>query len=241
MKTRTTIATATALAILGMTPPAEAVFVDTFFGWNYVDSESYTYGQYYVPDTMTLLEISYLGASGTWDLVMPDGMGDYRGVYYDPYTWPPTDIDGVTTRYLPTQTVPIDWIPPGKLTPWGSVYGFPTIGITRVMTNFATVVPEGGQPYVVGLSDGILDAYELVNSYSDERGDIYDLGRTGNFYSPTLSAPDYVYGKAIFSAASFETVVPLPAAFWLFGSGLFGLAAIGRLPRFRFGNDSAAA
>ena len=96
-------------------------------------------------------------------------------------------------------------------------------------------------------SDGIstieLDADTLISSrgfYLDELGLVQEMGLTigGPIFGSTLYGPDYSeyvtsrneaytnYG--VFMVRDYTPPVPIPAAIWLFGSGLLGLVAVAR-------------
>jgi hypothetical protein len=65
---------------------------------------------------------------------------------------------------------------------------------------------------------------------TDQKGAIQDLyGVTGNGGSATTKIQVYSLGQFKLSAdGTLSSVVPIPAALWLFGSGLLGLAGVGR-------------
>lgn len=203
-------------------PQAMSVTIDTYFGWNYVSSVA--------PATLSWLpleSITYTGASGTvtqnidWGgagIAMPDGAGlaTKPTPTYDAIN---DTGDGQSTRTQGT-SMSIDWFAPGATTPWG-VQSFPTIGITGIKS--AGVVGDlyNQTEYVVGLIPAGANT-ELDSALSGYQRDIY-TGAQGLF----AADPQVVnaYGYFIFSAAE---VVPLPPAFWLFGSGLLGLIGIAR-------------
>jgi hypothetical protein len=202
--------------------------INSYFGMNFVGSN-------YYGGELQLMDITYQGGSGVVTqsipafpgrLGMPDdafssGSGTYTG-----------GGDGESTRTLDV-TVPIDWN--------GS-----TIRITDITVN---VVGGGGiwtayspAGYEVGLLPyGAIDPYgintELSSLFPAPYGDIYGGGfdganPTGTFIATSAPAGlEYLLGQAFgdfrFAAAE-ASPVPLPAAVWLFGSGLLGLIGAAR-------------
>ena len=209
---------------------ALSVTIDTYFCWNFYDANiTDTAGN---PITLTNLSpnsIEYIGASGSTTQTMPNfigygaGMPDSAGVLDNPtYTTNLPLGDGESTRTVST-ALPIDWIPAGTMTPWRSTYAFHTIGITGItafgVSGTLTTVPQ----YVVGLIPFGINT-ELDSTLGGSQGDIYDLTRLVSFTADPASGISGS-GTFIFSAAA-ASPIPVPAAVWLFGSGLLGLIGI---------------
>ena len=217
------------------TPQALSEIIDTYFGWNYVGSFVYSPPPPGIPISpiplpeLSLNEIMYIGESGTITQAinfggissMPDGEG--LGMVGDPtYTMDMVLGDGESTRTTAT-SMPIDWIPAGTITPWGVTYAFPTIGITGITAFGVPGELLGSGEYVIGLIPLGVNT-ELDSALGGLQSHIYDAGRIVRF-SPGLATGLLGYGDFIFSGAQ---VVPVPAAVWLFGSGLIGLIGTAR-------------
>lgn len=207
-----------------------SVTIDTYFGWNYVSSDAFFTAPPQDPIALPTLElnnITYLGARGSTTQAMPvfpsyfGGMPDGEGLIDNPTFTSTISGDGETTRTVAT-SLPIDWIAAGVLTPWGDTYSFPTVGITGITAQgFAGALTTSSQ-YVVGLIP-LGSNTELDSSLGGFQTDIYDNSRIVSFSTDPLSGVTGT-GEFIFSAAA----VPIPAAAWLFGSGLLGLIGIAR-------------
>ena len=229
MKNSQLLGAACAFMSVFTTPQAMSVTIDTYFGWNYVDSAVYLNGPFEPPTQLPSLDlnsITYTGGDGGATsitlnmgfggsgIAMPDGVG----LATKPTSTYTLGGDGESTR-TPSTSLPIDWTPAG-VTPWGT-YTFPTIKITDVV---AVGVPgfSSGSGYIVGLIPYGVNT-ELDSSLGGLQSDIYDSSRQGTF----IADPSVIdaQGALIFSAAS---AVPVPAAIWLFGSGLIGLIGIAR-------------
>jgi hypothetical protein len=216
--------------VLGASAAVDAAAVNSYFGWNYVSSTIVIGGNLFNLPTLTLNSITYQGEGGTTIQNMPNFFGsgpelpDGIGLVDNPTYTTVVDGDGETTRTVGA-VLSIDWIPAGILTPWGSTYGFPTIGITGIVANGGPVALSYSPAYVVGLiPEG--SGNELNSALGGAQGDIYDPSRAVTFNAIDLPPPDYGYGDLIFSASA--AAVPVPSAVWLFGSGLLGLVAVAR-------------
>jgi hypothetical protein len=240
-----------ALISLSLSAPAHSVVIDSFFGMNFVGG---TLGTGPLPPyEVNLLDITYTGGGGaTYTTTMPvfpgnmrddvanpprTGLPDFSGLMASPtYTTRPfvgeqPTGDGETTRTIST-TVPINWDASG---------GFPMIAISTITADtdafsgpWELSFPND-TPYIVGLIPAGA-TNELDSLLFAPFGDIYDglAGVSGNPVGTAVvsAAPpgfEGVVGQAsgdfIFAAAA---PVPLPAAVWLFGSGLIGLVGMAR-------------
>lgn len=147
--------------------------------------------------------------------------------------------DGETTRTIGA-AVSIDWVPAGVPTPWGTL-PFPSIGLVEIETvsygfydpfgfdendfiRTPDATPEIGNAGAFGPAYGVVLGLipfgvhtELDSGLSVPQDDIYN-NPVQTFFSGLGEQ------SARFSAA----VVPLPAAFWLFGTGLLSLIGIAR-------------
>ena len=243
------------LALLSM-PAAEAVVINSYLGWNYLSSSATAAGTPVSAPILDLTRVDYTGASGALSQTIDftgsgGGMRDgATGVvtagqptystYMDSFTGLPGD--GETTRVSGVM-LPIDWIPAGQLTPWGQTYAFPTIGINGLIVDIpgslTGIVVTTPTPYVVGLNDwGGAGAFspigpETGNPFADARGDIYRTSRIAGFSLVSSDASVTGSGNFAFAAAAVQPIpgVPIPAAAWLFGSGLLGLSALGKRER----------
>lgn len=213
---------------------ANSEIIDSYFGWNYVGSFVYTQPPGFPISPIPLPElflndITYIGESGTniqpvnfGGGSMPDGEG--LGMVGDPtYTMDMVLGDGESTRTMGT-TMPIDWIPAGTMTPWGSTYAFPTIGLTGISAQGVPGILSVPGQYVIGLIPFGANT-ELDSSLGGLQSHIYDAGRIVSF-EPDPTTGIFGDGQFIFSAAS--AVVPVPAAIWLFASGIIGLIGAAR-------------
>jgi len=230
-KSRLLGAVCACIAIL-TTPQAMSITIETYIGYNYISSDVFFTAP---PNDPIILEpfvldsITYMGAGGSTTLSMPafpgspgySGLPDGSGLLDNPTFTTTIGGDGETTRTVAT-SFPIDWYAAGAATPWGT-FAFPTIGISG-MTAFGfsgtlTTAPE----YIVGLIP-LGSNTELDSSLGGLQSDIYDSSRIVAFSTDPLSGVTGT-GEFIFSAAS---AVPVPAAVWLFGSGLLGLVCMAR-------------
>lgn len=207
-------------------PQAMSVTIETYFGWNYVDSAVDLGSGYQQLPGLDLYSITYTGGDsgattitqnmdfGGPGFAMPDGVG----LATKPTNTYTLGGDGESTRTQST-VLPIDWTPAG-VTPWGT-FAFPTIKITDVV---ASGVPgfTSNSGYIVGLIPYGVNT-ELDSSLGGYQSDIYDSSRQGLFIADPMVID--AQGLLIFSAAS---AVPVPAAVWLFGSGLIGLIGFAR-------------
>ena len=235
--------------LLLVSSAAQSAVIDAYFGMNFVGGTLSTGSL--APFEVNLIDITYTGGGGgTYTTAMPvfggtyiesggtaprTGLPDYAGLTATPtYTTQPVIAgvptgDGETTRTL-NQTVAIDWNTSGS---------FPIIDITSITVD--TFVFGGPwtltftTPYKVGLiPPGAIN--ELDSLLFTPFGDIYD-GLVGVAGNPVGSAvvtatpaglENYInsaFGDFTFAAAQ---PVPIPAAVWLFGTGLIGLIGISR-------------
>jgi hypothetical protein len=232
-----------------ITTAARSAVIDAYFGMNFVGGTLNTgpLG----PFEVNLLDITYNGGGGaTYTTTMPvfggtyiesggaaprTGLPDYAGLMATPtYTTQPVTGgvpmgDGETTRTI-NQTLAIDWDTSGS---------FPMIDITSITVD--TYVFGGPwtldftTPYRVGLiPPGAIN--ELDSLLFTPFGDIYDglVGVAGNpigsaVVASTPSGLESFIGSAFgdFTFAAAQPV-PIPAAIWLFGTGLLGLTGISR-------------
>ena len=228
---------------------ANSAIIDAYFGMNFVGGtlETGPLSSF----ELNLLDITYSGEGGsTYTATMPvfggtyiesggtklrNGLPDYAGLMATPtYTTQPVlggvpTGDGETTRTI-GQTLGINWDTTGA---------FPVIDITSITVD--TYVFTGPwtldfiTPYTVGLiPPGAIN--ELDSLLFTPFGDIYDglVGVAGNpIGTAVVSAtpPGFesfigsAFGDFTFAAAQ---PVPIPAAFWLFGSGVLGLLGVSR-------------
>jgi len=214
-------------------PQAMSTTIDTYFGWNYVGA-SVSIGGSPVPlPELYLNSITYQGGSGTVTQDMDFGvvggaMPDGEGLATKPTSTYDTGTltgDGQSTRTDLT-SLPIDWIDAGTLTPWGQTYSFPTIGITGIMANGVSGFVLSSAEYIVGLIPFGADTELDSAGFGSLQSDIYDSTRQTIFFADPNTGIDG-QGSFIFSAAA-ASPVPVPAAIWLFGSGLLGLVGIAR-------------
>ena len=214
---------------LGLSATVNATVVNTYFGVNYINSYA---GVPYAE----LMNITYTNGSGTFTVDMPDfpglspygapylGIPDRNTVIYGPggptYTTA-VNGDGESTRTI-NATVPIDWNMTNPLQPTITI-----IGITANAPSVGGVWTASGS-YTLGL---ILPGAntELSSALLAPQDDIYG-NPIGSFTSTSAPAGfepfvGTAFGDFRFAAAS---AVPVPAAVWLFGSGLFGLLGVAR-------------
>jgi len=233
---------------LFMSSTAQSAVIDAYFGMNFVGGtiDSGVLG----PFEVNLLDITYTGGGGAHTTTMPvfggtflesggtaprTGLPDYAGISASPtYTTQPViggvpTGDGETTRTI-NQTLAVDWDISG---------GFPVIDITSFTVDTFVFggpwVLDFTTPYRVGLiPPGAIN--ELDSLLFTPFGDIYDglAGVAGNPIGSAVvtSAPPGLesfvgtaFGDFTFAAAQ---PVPVPAASWLFVSGLLGLFGIAR-------------
>ena len=237
-----------ALILISLSAPAHAVVIDSFFGMNFVGAGGPASG---FQGELDLLSITYTGGGGTtYTTAMPvfpgnfddyapprTGLPDHAGLMAAPtYTTLPRvggqpTGDGETTRTI-GETVPINW---------DTSDGFPMIEISSITAEVGIVSGlweltfPNDTTYKVGLiPPGITN--ELDSLLFAPFGDIYDdlAGVPGNPVGTavvSVAPPGFeswigaASGDFIFAAAA---PVPLPAAVWLFGTGLLGLAGIAR-------------
>ena len=224
-----------ALTSVFTTPPALSITIDTYIGYNYISSDVYFTAP---PNDPVILEpfaldtITYQGAGGTFTTEsMTNTMLDGSGLAAKPT---PTYVydsgtgtgagDGQSTRTFGT-SLPINWVDAGVTTPWGGSYSFPTINITSISAHGYTGDLTTASQYVVGLIP-LGSNTELDSLLGGSRSDIYDNSRIVAFSTDPLSGITGT-GEFIFSAAE-APPVPVPAAVWLFGSGLLGLIGMAR-------------
>ena len=212
----------------GIASTSQATVINAYFGYNFVSASA---GGFEV----NLTSITYIGeGGGIFTTNMPAFPGEVLNLPGTPRTGLP-DIDGLSG--LPTytnggdgestrtigETVPINWDTSGA---------FPAIQIISITADALDFTGSWSVdltlPYTVGLIPAGANT-ELNSSLTGSQEDIYDaVIRTGlaisapPAFSP-LPEPTF-FGEFTFSAA----VVPVPAAVWLFGSGLIGLIGVAR-------------
>ncbi|TNG00744.1 MAG: hypothetical protein EP297_03230 [Gammaproteobacteria bacterium] len=217
------------LLFLTGTSTSHAIGIDTYFGYNYVESSATGF-------EVNLTSITYIGeGGGIFTTTMPAFPGDVSTSPGITRTGIP-DIDGLTG--LPTftnggdgestrtigETVSINWDTSGA---------FPTIQILSITADALDFTgswsADLSTPYTVGLIP-FGENNELNSSLVDSQDDIYDavIGTAFATSAPPAFSPlpePTFFGDFTFSAAS---AVPIPATVWLFGSGLLGLIEISR-------------
>jgi hypothetical protein len=210
---------------------ANSALIDVYFGANLLNT---TGGAL----EAQLMDITYTGESGgEFVTTMPafsgftcssdavsgpcTGLPDLGGPLVNDPTYT-TGGDGETTRTI-GQTVPIYWDTSGA---------FPTItitSITAIATGGVWEADVSGGGYTLGLISGGSGSNELSSSLASPQGDIYNNSvATVISTSAPIGFESFIgnaFGEFVFSAAS---PVPVPAAVWLFGSGLLGLVGIAR-------------
>lgn len=209
--------------LLAMPGIGHAAFVDVYLGFNFVGSSqgemelrtiTYTYQPNGPPVSYTVDIPNFPGASG---------MVDGRGVTAGPGVYS-AGGDGETTRTI-GETISINW---SDFTGTGVLY-------PHIYINSFTYANSPNGPELTG-SFGDLEAgyllglipdngvdTELQSSLAAQQSDIYSLaqnGTSGNLVGAYTSENVLQAGGLIFSAAAAPTVVPVPAAVWLFGSAL---------------------
>jgi hypothetical protein len=221
--------------IFGTTSTAHADVIDAYFGMNFV-AAGFPGGSITALE-VNLLNIRYVGGDGNiYNTAMPafpgndpvlgdprQGMPDNIGLVDNPTYTTTVDGDGETTRTLGV-TVPINWDTSGAI---------PTIGIIDITVDSPGVggiwTARFSSLYTVGLIPAGSDT-ELSSSLVNPQNDIYG-NPTGTVIAISTPGGDFdqflgtAFGEFIFAAAS---PVPVPAAVWLFGSGLLGLVGIAR-------------
>lgn len=217
------------MLLLAGASSSHANIIDTYFGYNYVTASATGF-------EVNLTSITYIGEGGeTFTTTMPAFPDDVSTSPGIPRTGIP-DIDGLTG--LPTFTnggdgestrtigeiVSINWDTSGV---------FPTIQIVSITADALDFTgswsADFSTPYTVGLIPLGADN-ELNSSLAGSQEDIYDaiIGTAFATSAPPAFSPlpdPTFFGTFTFSAAS---AVPIPAAVWLFGSGLLGLIGIAR-------------
>lgn len=221
----------------GASAAAEAAVVDSYFGMNFVDS-------YASVDEVELLSITYTNGSGTFTAAMPVFPGNT--IYSEPYVGMPDGNDnqfsggptyttvaggnGETTRTVGT-TLPIDWNMTNPAVPTIDIVSMDVKAIGAVWTLAPTYYGNAlTYSYTVGLIPVNPFGYnELSSPGLTPFDDIY--GNPRGVFTVTWAEPGYqeligtAWGSFRFAAAA---PVPVPAAVWLFGSGLLGLAGVAR-------------
>lgn len=214
----------------GSTSIIHATSIDTYFGYNLVSASATGF-------EVNLTSITYIGeGGGTFTTPMPAFPGDVSTSPGIPRTGIP-DIedltglptftnggDGESTRTI-GETVSIDWDTTGA---------FPTIQIVSITADALDFTGSWTAdlitPYTVGLIPAGLNS-ELSSSLAGSQEDIYDafVGTALAVSAPPAFTPlptdPPLFGTFTFSAAS---AVPVPAAVWLFSSGLLGLLGVAR-------------
>lgn len=214
-----------ALLALCAISTANAAIVSSYFAWNYVDVDNLV-----APTTMELTSVTYEGASGT-DLLLP--MPVFSSSYTDGVPSFIGEFGGGTTSSINT-ALAIDWMPAGADTPWSTnPFLFPTIGITAFSTDYGSYDFNALDYYVVGLIPVGLD-WELYSMLSSPQGDVVEHS-SGAPANPAAWALDIGTGAGNgdeiyvrFAASASIAQAPVPAAVWLFGSGLLCLIGVAR-------------
>jgi hypothetical protein len=223
--------------ILGITSTSHATVIDAYFGMNFV-SAGFVGGSITSLE-LNLMDITYIGGDGNYyntsmpafpgvDPVLGDprqGMPDNIGLVDNPTYTTTISGDGETTRTIGA-TVPINWDTSGAI---------PTINIVGITIDSPGVggiwTASFSTPYTVGLIPVGADT-ELSSSLAAPQGDIYGSPVGLAIASSTpVGFEDFLYGsfgEFTFAAAS---PVPIPAAVWLFSSGLIGLIGVARRKR----------
>jgi hypothetical protein len=130
----------------------------------------------------------------------------------------------------------------GNLTHWASIDGTITSLNTNIATAGGTKSVEGASATSAGIWDATATGAAVANWYSNgpvtypgtvtnELGTAQTLyGVTGDGSTSTVGKLQvYSLGTLTLNAdGSLTSPVPVPAALWLFGSGLLGLAGVGR-------------
>lgn len=200
-----------------------AAVIDTYFGVNYIDS-------YAMVPYAELVDITYTNGSGTFTVDMPDfpgtlGIPDRNTVLYGPGGPTYTTVsggDGESTRTIGA-TVPIDWDMSNPLLPTITIIGF-----TANAPSVGGIWTASGS-YALGLILPGSDT-ELASALSAPQDDIY--GNPIGSFTSTSAPPGFelfvgaAFGDFRFAAAT--AAVPVPAAVWLFISGLVGLFGFAR-------------
>jgi hypothetical protein len=229
-KTMVSIAVVGAMG-LGASTSANATVIDAYFGMNFVSS-------YAQVSEVELLSITYTNGSGTFTAYMPvfPGVSSYSGQPYvglpdgndSLYTGGPTYTtvvggNGETTRTIGA-TVPIDWNMTNPAIPTIEIFSIDVKAVGGVWT-----ATTGN--YTVGLIPFVPIANELSSPGLSPQDDIYG-NPVGTFVAYSVP-PGFeglegtAFGQFSFAAAE-ASPVPAPAAVWLFGSGLLGLASVAR-------------
>lgn len=228
----------------GASTAADAAVVNSYFGMNFIDS-------YASVDEVELMSITYNNGSGTLTAVMPDFPGD-SNVYFQPYVGMPDGNDnlfsyqqlrdptytagpngiGETTRTVGI-TVPIDWNMTNPSIPTIDIISMDVKAVGAVWTVAPTYYGNTlTYSYTVGLIPVNPFGFNELSSApgAAPQGDIYG-NPVGIFVAMSVDNPIYqdlvgtAFGDFSFAAAA---PVPVPAAAWLFGSGLLGLIGIAR-------------
>jgi len=238
MKSRLVGAVNAAIFSLSISSVAQSAVIDAYFGMNFLNS---TAGSI----EAQLMDITYTGGGGgTFTTTMPafssftctsdvaagpcTGMPDFGGPISNTPTYTTTSGgDGETTRSI-GQTIPINWDTSGA---------FPTITITGITAIAVGATWTATGSYSVGLIPGVSGSTELLSLLASPQGDIYNgfAGTPGNSLGAftATSVSDATFGSLVGSAFGDFTFaaaspVPVPAAVWLFGSGMLGLIGIAR-------------
>lgn len=231
---------------LGAGTAVEAAVVNSYFGMNFVDS----YGSV---SEVELMSITYYNGSGTFTVAMPafPGVSSYSGQPYvglpdgndNQYSGGPTYTtatggNGETTRTVGV-TVPIDWNMTNPAVPTVDIVSMDVKAVGAVWTVAPTYYDNTlTYSYTVGLIPVNPFGYNELSSApgSAPQGDIYGAGTgydnpVGIFVVTSVDNSGYqnlvgtAFGQFRFAAAA---PVPIPAAAWLFGSGLLGLIGVAR-------------
>lgn len=223
--------------------PANGAVISAYFGWNYAFLAP-AGGNPAAPLVMQLTGFTYDGGAGLGLLsgpipafggLYPLGMPDGIGYVATPTFTTAAGGDGETTRTIGT-LIPIDWNPAGAAVPYSlAPLAFPSIGITAFTTDYGTysgfpLTAAGTSHYIVGLIPPA-SGTELLSVLVMPQGDIYNPGAGGGIGNPTLSATDIGVGPGagdLITVTFAASAVPVPAAVWLFGSGLLGLIGMAR-------------
>jgi hypothetical protein len=127
----------------------------------------------------------------------------------------------------------------GNLTKWAGTFGNDIVTLNGNFGSGSSV--EGANPATAGIWDQTSTAINVTNWYGNGPTTAQTLGSTDTLFGVTgnggptskvvttsLGTVDLTAGGLVIAGNTPVSAVPLPAAVWLLGSGLLGLAGIGR-------------